>query len=160
MIVFRTVNLTLENMPTHELVSRSGEISLGKVLHSKYKRANSVRNTMGSTFWNFLLTNSYRPTSGFHADLADDGNLFNSWMKSILGGSMKNVHQEIVTHCKITISPIITAACQCARCNCSSLAIPIANPREMRGTNVSKINQQTEIWMKWVHCMIVTDARW
>ena len=107
MNVFRTVNLTFENMPTHELVSHSGEISLGRVLNSKYKRANSVRNQMGSISWNFLLTDGYRPSSGFHADLADgwlftnDGNLFNSRMKSILGGSMKNVHEEIVTHCKI-----------------------------------------------------------
>ena len=112
MNVFRTVNLTFENMPTHELVSQSGEISLGRVLNSKYKRVNSVRNQMGSISWNFLLTDAYRPSSGFHADLTDgwlftnDGNLFNSRMKSILGGSMKDVHKEIVTHCKINNNDI------------------------------------------------------
>ena len=107
MNVSRTVNLTFENMPTHELVSQSGDISLGRVIRSKYKRANSVRNQFELTFWKFLLTDGYRPSSGFHADLADGwlftngGNLFNSRMKSILGGSMKDVHQEIVTHCNI-----------------------------------------------------------
>ena len=112
MNVFRTVNLTFENMPTHELVSQSGEISLGRVLNSKYKRVNSVRNQIGSISWNFLLTDAYRPSSGFHADLTDgwlftnDGNLFNSRMKSILGGSMKDVHKEIVTHCKINNNDI------------------------------------------------------
>ena len=99
--------MTFENMPTHEFISQSGEISLGRVLSSKYKRANSVRNQFESTLWNFLLTDGYRPSSGFHADLDDGwlftngGNLFNSRMKSILGGSMKDVHQEIVTHCNI-----------------------------------------------------------
>ena len=107
MNISRTVNLTFENMPTHELVSPSGEISLCRVLNSKYKRANSVRNQIGSITLNFLLTDGYRPSSGFHADLADgwlfnnDGNLFNSRMKSILGEGMKDMHQEIVTHCKI-----------------------------------------------------------
>ena len=94
-------------MPTHEFISQSGEISLGRVLSSKYKRANSVRNQFESTLWNFLVTDGYRPSSGFHADLDDGwlftngGNLFNSRMNSILGGSMKDVHQEIVTHCNI-----------------------------------------------------------
>ena len=113
MIISRTVNLTFENMPTHELVSQSGEISLGRVLYSKYKRANSIRNQW--TLPNFVLTDTYNASSGFHANLSygwfeagqnsPPRNLFQSRVKSILGGSMKTVHEEIATNCKLNEEP-------------------------------------------------------
>ena len=93
-------------MPTHELVSRSGDISLGRVLGSKYKRVNSIRNQWSTSFF-FLWVDAYQPSSGFHANLSDgwlfesEGNLFQARMKSLLGGSIKGVHEEIATHCEL-----------------------------------------------------------
>ena len=93
-------------MPTHEVVSKSGDISLGRVLGSKYKRVNSIRNQWSTSFF-FLWVDAYQPSSGFHANLSDgwlfesEGNLFQSRMKSLLGGSMKGVHEEIATHCEL-----------------------------------------------------------
>ena len=86
LIISRTVNLTFEKMPTHELVSRSGDISLGRVLGSKYKKVNSIRNQWSTSFF-FLWVDAYQPSSGFHANLSDgwlfesEGNLFQSRMK-------------------------------------------------------------------------------
>ena len=39
----RTVNLTLEKMPVHELISNDGELSLDGVLSSEYKRIDSLK---------------------------------------------------------------------------------------------------------------------
>ena len=93
-------------MPTHELVSKSGDISLGRVLRSKYKKVNSIRNQWSELPF-FLWVDAYLPSSGFHANLSNGwlfeskGNLFQARMKSLLGGSMKGVHQEIATHCEL-----------------------------------------------------------
>ena len=93
-------------MPTHELVSKSGDISLGRVLVSKYKKVNSIRNQWSELPF-FLWVDAYLPSSGFHANLSNGwlfeskGNLFQARMKSLLGGSMKGVHQEIATHCEL-----------------------------------------------------------
>ena len=107
---FRTVNLTLEKMPIHKLISNDGELSLDGVLSSEYKRIDSLKShhwwsaTTKSIFT--LWDGTFRPSFGLHVDfssgwvLGDEGNLIQSRMRSILRGSM----EEFVAHCTMLLS--------------------------------------------------------
>ena len=94
---FRTVNLTLEKMPIHKLITNDGELGLERVLSSEYKRIDSLK----SQHWWSAITKSiftlwdgmFRPSFGLHVNflsgwvLGDEGNLNQSRMRSILRGS-------------------------------------------------------------------------
>ena len=102
----RTVNLTLEKMPIHELISNDGELSLDGVLSSEYKRIDSLKSHWWSATSKSIFTlwdGTFRPSFGLHVNfssgwvLGDEGNLIQSRMRSILRGSTEG----FVAHCSL-----------------------------------------------------------
>ena len=105
-------------MPTHELISENGSVTLSGL---KYLKSNSVNKQWAKSF-SFLWSDAFQPASGFHANATSDanasanvnanansdgwlfeskGNLFQARMKAILGGGMKGLYDEVVDHCKL-----------------------------------------------------------
>ena len=103
---YRTVNLTLEKMPIHELISKDGELSLDGVLSSEYKRIDSLKSQWWSATTKSIFAlwyGTFRPSFGLHVNFSsgwvfgDEGNLIQSRMRSILRGSTEG----FVAHCSL-----------------------------------------------------------
>ena len=81
----RTLNLTFERMPTHELISENGRVVLSGL---KYLKSNSVNKQWAKSF-SFLWSDAFQPASGFHANATSDAYRssipwFSNWMNILL----------------------------------------------------------------------------
>ena len=73
-ILSRTLNVTYRDIPTHEIVKENG-FSLEYASKQIDGEGNSVKNhyvVQVLEEWYDLLTDKFRPSSGFHADPVDD----------------------------------------------------------------------------------------
>ena len=69
------MNVTYQDMSTHELFGENGTIGFGQSFRQTKAKINSINNHPVGRFlghWYNFLTDNFRPSSGFHADLVDD----------------------------------------------------------------------------------------